>query len=240
MGLNAQVVSPPELDLSRGYSRGMEYNGSTPGAKNRKRRGRPNLDKFRYSPEELAKFERFHAQYGRTIYEMAFHLTGNDADAKDLRQEVLVRVMRHIGKYEEGTTTKKWLYRITVNLHIDAHRRKARQNEKSLDEPYFTKSGDGLPWEPTDGIDHTSQPYEMKEFRNEIRHALDGLPEELRRVVILRDAEGFSYEEIAEITETPVGTVKSRLHRARRISRERLGPLAAERGYKNRAQHDTA
>lgn len=218
MGL-APAVSRHDVGVKGDYLKGT---GTGSAVNGRGGRGRLNLEMFRYTKEELARFERLVAQYGSTIYNIAYRLTGNREDAEDLKQDALVRVLRHIGKYEEGTAVESWLYRIVTNLHIDQARRRALRQVESLDELFPLQNGSSVSKQPTDGIDHTWEAYRMEEFRYDIRSALERLPKDLRRVLILSYVGGFSYEEISVRTDIPVGTVKSRLHRARELMARHL------------------
>jgi RNA polymerase sigma-70 factor, ECF subfamily len=186
----------------------------------------------RYTPEELAMYETIVQRYARHIYGIAYRMTGNEADARDLSQEALLRVYRALRKVEAGTPLESWLYRIVNNLYIDLLRKRPRARVESLDAPLPTLRGEVLRELP-DVAANPEVIFEREQFDATIQRALGKLSEELRLVVVLSDIEGFSYEEIAAILRVPLGTVKSRLHRARQILQTVLGPYleASRRGW---------
>jgi RNA polymerase sigma-70 factor (ECF subfamily) len=150
-------------------------------------------------------------RYGKATYNFAYRLTRNDADARDLTQEAFMRVYRAWRSFKPGTSFLSWIYRIVTNLHRDElRRRKGRYPEEipqDNDPQHFT-SGRPLAISPIDDYveDYLSEP---------LSKALSGLSAEQRQIVLLADIEGFSYQEIGEIVGCSVGTVRSRLHRAR-------------------------
>jgi RNA polymerase sigma-70 factor, ECF subfamily len=140
------------------------------------------------------------------VYRLAYRLTGNPHDAEDLTQDVFVRVFRSLSSYTPGTF-EGWLHRITTNLFLDQVRRKQRIRFDGLADD----AAERLPGrEPG-----PAQVYDDTHFGDDVQRALDALPPDFRAAVVLCDVEGLSYEEIARITESPVGSVKGRLHRAR-------------------------
>lgn len=153
-------------------------------------------------------------RYGQRIYAMAYHLTGNRHEAEDLAQDVFVRVYRNLDKYSPGTF-EGWLYRITKNLFLDRIRRRKRIRMVELpdDDWHGSMAGDDDPAALVDarGID------------GDIEAAIATLPPTFRTAVVLCDVQGLSYEEIAEATGWPLGTVRSRIHRGRRQLRDALG-----------------
>ncbi len=185
-----------------------------------------------YSPEELARYDSIVHQYARHVYNIAYRMVGNEADARDLAQEAFLRVYRALRRVEPGAPLESWLYRIVSNLYIDLLRKRPRARVESLDVPLETPRGEVL----REFADIGSSPeaiVEREHLDAAIQHALGTLSEELRLVVVLSDIEGFSYEEIATILHVPLGTVKSRLHRARQILQQRLRPYveARRRGW---------
>lgn len=176
-----------------------------------------------YTPEELARYEAIVQQYARHVYNIAYRMTGNDADARDLSQEAFVRVYRALRRVEPGTPLESWLYRIVSNLYIDVLRRRPRTRVESLDAPLPTPRGDLLREIP-DAAANPEAIFEREQIDEAIQRALGLLSPELRIVVVLSDIEGQSYEEIAASLRVPLGTVKSRLHRARVSLQRRLRP----------------
>ena len=150
-------------------------------------------------------------QYGKAAYNFAYRLTHNEADASDLTQEAFIRVFRAWRSFRPGTSFLSWIYRIVTNLHRDELRhRKGRYQEEipQTDEPQHFGSGRPLAVQPIEEyIDgYLSEP---------VSKALAELTAQQRQIVLLADVDGFSYQEIGEIVGCSVGTVRSRLHRAR-------------------------
>ncbi|HET8679493.1 MAG TPA: sigma-70 family RNA polymerase sigma factor [bacterium] len=180
-----------------------------------------------YTPDEVARYEALVAQYGRHVYAIAYRMAGNEADAKDLAQEAFVRVWRALRRIDPGAALEGWLYRIVSNLYIDLVRRRPKVRMQSLDEPIATGEGEMARERADPAIDVERTVVEATVDRR-IQQALQALPPDLRMVVVLADVEGYAYEEIATMLGVPLGTVKSRLHRARRALRDRLAPIRRE------------
>ncbi len=167
-----------------------------------------------------------------SLYTAALRMTRNAADAEDLVQETYLKAYRAFGSYEQGTNLKAWLYRILTNTYINAYRAKKRRPEESdiddVEDLYLYRRLGGLEG-ATAG--RSAEDELMDWFtEGEIKDALDDLPENFRIPVLLADVEGFSYKEIAEIMDVPIGTVMSRLHRGRRGLQKRLYDFARQRG----------
>jgi RNA polymerase sigma-70 factor, ECF subfamily len=155
--------------------------------------------------------------HGRFLYNVAYRLAGNDDDAQDLVQEALLRVRRGLEHYQPGSL-EGWLARIVTNVFLDEMRRRKRRPTDALpDDP-----GRVLPPAPAADEVQTG-------LSNEIQHALGELPEEFRVPVVLCDVSDLSYEQIAEATGVPIGTVRSRIHRGRRMLRTTLTAGGIER-----------
>jgi RNA polymerase sigma-70 factor, ECF subfamily len=152
-------------------------------------------------------------RYGDTIYTMAYRLTGNRDEARDLAQDVFVRVYRNLDRYQPGTF-EGWLYRITKNLFLDRVRRRARVWMEPLPDEEWRQPAESGPG-PAEHVDATV-------LRSDLEIALDELPMVFRTAVVLCDIQGLSYEEIADATGWPIGTVRSRIHRGRRQLRHAL------------------
>jgi RNA polymerase sigma-70 factor, ECF subfamily len=157
--------------------------------------------------EEVAR------DHGRFLYTVAYRLTGNESDAQDLVQEALLRVRRGLERYEPGSL-EGWLARIVTNLFLDEVRRRKRRPTHALpDDPDRV-----LPGAPS--ADEASH-----ELSVEVQEALATLPEEFRVPVVLCDVADQSYEQIARALSVPVGTVRSRIHRGRRLLRQELAEV---------------
>jgi len=194
---------------------------------------RPNTTQVApYTAEELARYEAIVQRYARHVYNIAYRMTGNEADARDLSQEAFLRVYRALRRVEPDAPLESWLYRIVSNLHIDLLRRRPRQRVESLDAPMETPRGE-LFRELPDPASSPEAIVEREQLDSTIQRALGTLSEDLRMVVVLSDVEGYSYEEIAMFLHIPLGTVKSRLHRGRQILQQRLAPYleAKRRGW---------
>ncbi|MDR7532820.1 MAG: sigma-70 family RNA polymerase sigma factor [Armatimonadota bacterium] len=180
-----------------------------------------------YTPEDVAQFETLVARYGAHVYAVAYRLAGNEADARDLAQEAFIRAWRALRTIQPGTALEGWFYRIVKNLYIDLVRRKPRQRVQSLDAPLDTGEATVARERPDPAAD-VERAAADRAIDRRIQAALLALPPDLRAVVVLSDVEGYGYEEIAAMLDIPIGTVKSRLHRARRALRDRLAPHRAE------------
>jgi RNA polymerase sigma-70 factor (ECF subfamily) len=167
-----------------------------------------------------------------SLYSAALRMTRNPADAEDLVQETYLRAYRGFGGYTEGTNLKAWLYRILTNTFINRYRAKKRRPEETefddVEDFYLYRRLGGLE-EARAG--RSAEDELMDLFpEQEVKEAVESLPENFRLAVLLADVEGFSYKEIAEILDIPIGTVMSRLHRGRKALQKRLYDFAAERG----------
>ncbi len=151
--------------------------------------------------------------YGRKIYNFAYRLTGNPDDAHDLVQEVLLRVRRGLPSYRPGSF-EGWLWRITRNAFLDEVRRRNRRPTAPLPDE-FDRTGLASSPAPDEVLASVR-------LGEDVQKALLDLPYEFREAVVMCDVMGLSYEEIARAVEAPIGTVRSRIHRGRRLLRERL------------------
>ncbi len=170
--------------------------------------------------------------YMSALYSAALRMTRNPADAEDLVQETYLRAYRGFGGFQEGTNLKAWLYKILSNTFINTYRaRKRRPQETDLDEGedfYLFNRLRGLEAVEAGRTPETDVLDQMPE--DVVKTALEELPDQFRMAVLLADVEGFSYKEIADIMDVPIGTVMSRLHRGRKQLQRRLWDFGRERG----------
>ena len=185
------------------------------------------VDAMTTTPDDLT-WQSIVEKHASRVYRLAYHLTGNQHDAEDLTQDVFVRVFNSLSQYTPGTF-EGWLHRITTNLFLDKMRRKARIRFD------FMADDDGAVATSAsfDRVERSGQPedaFEMGHMGADIIEALADLPPEYRAAVVLSDIEGLSYEEIAVTLGIKLGTVRSRLSRARARLRESLAHHAPTRG----------
>jgi RNA polymerase sigma-70 factor (ECF subfamily) len=170
------------------------------------------------------------------LYNFALRMTGNCDDADDLVQDTYLKAYRFLDKYEKGTNPKAWLFRIMKNSYINKYRKESREPDK-VDYDEIKDFYNLIRAESSDPND-----LQEKLFGNllddEVTGALQSLPDEFRTVLILCDIEGMTYEEIADLVECPIGTVRSRLHRGRKMLRARLFQYAKKRGYVSEDEAD--
>jgi RNA polymerase sigma-70 factor, ECF subfamily len=181
---------------------------------------------------DQAEFADQALEYMPALYSAALRMTRNPADAEDLVQETYLRAYRGYGGFEAGTNLRAWLYRILTNTYINSYRAKQRRpDERQLDEVedlYLYRRIGAV----EEALASRSAEDELMDLftDDEVKSALDSLPEQFRIAVYLADVEGFSYKEIAEILEIPIGTVMSRLHRGRKAMQKELYEFAVQRG----------
>ena len=180
--------------------------------------------------ERAARFERDALPFLDQLYGAALRMTRNASDAEDLVQETYAKAFAAFHQYKDGTNLKAWLYRILTNTFINSYRKKQR-------EPQQSGAEDVEDWQLARAESHTSTGLRSAEVEaldrlpdSDVKEALANLSDEFRMAVYLADVEGFAYKEIAEIMDTPVGTVMSRLHRGRKLLRSLLEDYAIERG----------
>ncbi|HWW53345.1 MAG TPA: sigma-70 family RNA polymerase sigma factor [Acidimicrobiales bacterium] len=167
-----------------------------------------------------------------SLYTAALRMTRNPAEAEDLVQETYLKAYRGFGSFQEGTNLKAWLYKILTNTFINSYRSKKRRPEQTeLDEVedlYLYRRLGGL---EAVQAGRSAEEEVMDHFTDgDVKQAVESLPEAFRLTVLLADVEGFSYKEIAEILDIPIGTVMSRLHRGRRALQKALFDFGLERG----------
>ena len=183
------------------------------------------------SEDKKRLFEEQALPFMDQLYAAAMRMTRNPADAADLVQETFVKAFQAFGQFQQGTNLKAWLYRIQTNTFINNYRKNQRN-------PYQGTIDDLEDWQ-LGGAESLTQSLSTRSAEAEaidhlpdstVKEALQAIPEDFRLAVYFADVEGFSYQEIADIMKTPVGTVMSRLHRGRRMLRDMLSDYARERG----------
>lgn len=178
---------------------------------------------------DVALFETEMLPHIKPLYHFAYRLTGDENDAHDLVQDTYLKAYRFFSSYERGSNAKAWLFRILKNSFINNYRKASKEPGKVDYEEAenYLNTGKSAYSDTIDGRE--------KLFRgligDEVARALNALPIDFRTVIILCDVEEFSYEEIAKIIDIPIGTVRSRLHRARKMLREMLIGYAIQLGY---------
>jgi RNA polymerase sigma-70 factor (ECF subfamily) len=179
---------------------------------------------------DQADFERDAMQYAPQLYSAALRMTRNSADAEDVVQETFLKAYRAYDSFEEGTNLKAWLYRILTNTYINKYRKQQRRPSEvelgELQDLYlYRRLGE------YSGASYSAEKEALDQFVDtDIIEALESLPESFRMPVVLADVDGFSYKEIADILDIPIGTVMSRLHRGRKALQRKLWNVAEERG----------
>jgi RNA polymerase sigma-70 factor (ECF subfamily) len=180
--------------------------------------------------DRTTRFERDALVFMDQLYSAALRYTKNPEDARDLLQDTYLKAFSSFHQFEEGTNLRAWLYRVLTTTFINTYRKGQRQPQLS--------NGELEDWQVAEAQSHTSdlgKSAEVEALENlpdsDIKRALQEIPEDFRIAVYLADVEGFSYKEIAEIVGVPSGTVMSRLHRGRKLLREKLATYAAELGY---------
>jgi RNA polymerase sigma-70 factor (ECF subfamily) len=172
-------------------------------------------------------FEQLVERYQQKVFNIAFRMSGNHEDALDLSQESFLRAYRALHRFKGQSAFSTWLFRIVNNTCIDALRKRKRQPlvVMSTDSSIETEEGEYQIEFPAPEGENPEEQTLNKELREQVQLALSRLSEEHRLALVLRDIEGYSYEEIAELLELNIGTVKSRINRARVAIREEIGSM---------------
>ncbi len=190
------------------------------------------MEKPQYTDSERTSiFDNEFMPHINSMYNFAYRLTLDEDDAKDLLQDTYLKAFRFIDSFQQGTNAKAWLFRILKNSFINDYRKRSKEPSK-VDyqevESYYN----------SEDVDHQITPDLRVEtlqdmIGDEISNALNSLDVDFRTVIILCDLEGFKYDEMAKILDIPIGTVRSRLHRARNLLKEKLSDYAKQMGYNN-------
>ena len=177
-----------------------------------------------------ALFEEQAMEHIDKLYAHAMRKTGNRVDANDLVQETYLKAFAAFDQFQQGTNIKAWLHRILENTYINQYR-------KLQNQPYYSPLEELEDWQLGDAESRTATSSRSAEAEaidhlpaSAVKDALQAIPEDFRAAVYLVDVEGYSYQEVADIMDTPTGTVMSRLHRGRKLLREQLADYAREQG----------
>jgi RNA polymerase sigma-70 factor (ECF subfamily) len=224
----AGVVGPVDSDASHERAMVTDLHSATA--------GETVVRQVLTDEQRRAAFEEQALPHLDRLYGAALRYTRNPADAEDLLQEAFAKAYAKFHQFEPGTNLRAWLYRILHNTYINTYRKKQRRPQESLQDDIddfsfydrVQRAGRSAEYEVLSAI--TSE---------EVRAALESLPDTFRMAVYLADVEGFAYKEIAEIMDTPIGTVMSRLHRGRKALQQALAEYVEERGLVRRDE-DTA
>jgi RNA polymerase sigma-70 factor (ECF subfamily) len=182
----------------------------------------------RSTKKKHTEFEAEALPHMDVLYNFALRTTGNEDDARDLLQETYLKAYRFWDKYEKGTNIRAWLFRIMKNSYINRYRKETKEPDK-VDYDDIENFYNTIRAESTDPNDLQEQLYGNL-LGDEVTKALQSLPDDFRTVVILCDIERLTYEEIAEFVECPIGTVRSRLHRGRKLLQAKLFEYAKQQG----------
>lgn len=184
------------------------------------------------TPEKRIEiFEKEFLPHIEALKTFAFYLTYDEEDTNDLVQDTYLKAFKFVDKYDKGTNSKAWLFKILKNAYINEYRKKSRQPDRVDFEEVIHYHNDD------DNLDNRYLDLKEEEFDSimgdEVTQAINALPAEFRTVILLADIEDFSYREMSVILEVPLGTVRSRLFRARNSLKELLKNYAGTLGYKN-------
>jgi RNA polymerase sigma-70 factor (ECF subfamily) len=177
-------------------------------------------------------FEREAVPHMDSLYNYALKMIGDSDDASDLIQETYLKAYRFWDKFEKGTNCKAWLFRIMKNTYINTYRKQTKEPDK-VDYEDVENFYENIKPSSTDSA-HLEKDIYDNLLDDELSEAISSLPEDFRTVVLLCDIEGYTYDEIADFIDCPVGTVRSRLHRARKMLYTKLQDYAADKGYINK------
>src|SRR3954467_13862313 len=185
---------------------------------------------FKHTDRTRREFESLSLDHLDALYSAGLRLTKNERDSEDLVQDTFLRAFRFFDKFERGTNMKAWLFKILTNTFINKYRRRVK--ERTVVEGAARESGNErfVTHEPTESASDPEQYFFEKLLSDDVIRSIDQLPIDFRLVVILADLQEFSYKEIAEILDCPVGTVMSRLYRGRKLLQKNLLGYALESG----------
>lgn len=163
---------------------------------------------------DVAAFEALIGEHQKRIFSIAFRMAGNPEDAADMAQEVLIKIFKNLGKFQGNCKFSTWVYRVATNTCLDELKKLRRHTAYSLDQELETEEG-SVAAELADEAPTPEESTERRDLQRVVSEAIGMLSEDHKKAILLRDMQGFSYEEIANILQCSVGTVKSRINRAR-------------------------
>ena len=181
---------------------------------------------------DIEAFEQLISLYEKKVYTIAYRFMGNHEDASDLAQEAMLKAYRAVKKFRGDASFKTWLYHITANVCRDELRKRSKRKETSLDEPLVFEEGE-VTRETPDWTNVPEQVYEDKELQVYLHGLIQALTPDYKMVVVMREIQGFSYEEISQQLDCSLGTVKSRLSRARKMLKDKI---LADREHSNKVR----
>lgn len=181
---------------------------------------------------DVEAFEQLIFDYQKKAYNIALRIMGNQEDAKDMCQEAFIRIFKSIEGFKEQSSFSTWMYRIITNVCLDEIRKKKKNETLSIDSTFETQDGE-MHFETPSEDDTPEEAYVRNEKKNIILKAINELSEEYKTTIVLRDIQGFSYEEIANILCCSIGTVKSRINRGRNILKDKLKTALELSGNEN-------
>lgn len=170
---------------------------------------------------DIESFELLIANHQKKIFNIAFRMLRNTEDASDIAQEVFLKAYKSISKFKETSSFSTWIYRIAVNTCIDEIRKRKKVVLYSLDSTIQSEDGE-LPAQWEDEGPRPDTIVENREMKSAVKKAVESLSEDHKTIIVLRDMDGFSYEEISELLDCSLGTVKSRINRARKALKDIL------------------
>ena len=185
---------------------------------------------FKHTDRTRREFESLSLEHLDALYSAGLRLTKNERDAEDLVQDTFLRAFRFFDKFERGTNMKAWLFKILTNTFINKYRRRVKERTVVEGAAREQSSERFIVRETAESAVNPEQYFFDKLLSDDVLRSIDGLPIDFRLVVILADLQEFSYKEIAEILDCPVGTVMSRLYRGRKLLQKNLMSYAVEQG----------
>jgi len=185
---------------------------------------------FKHTDRTRREFEALALEHLDPLYSAALRLTKNERDAEDLVQDAFLRAFRFFDKFERGTNMKAWLFKILTNTFINRYRRRVKERTVVEGAARETTSDKFVVRETNETAVNPEQYFFDKLLSDDVLRSIDGLPIDFRLVVILADLQEFSYKEIAEVLDVPVGTVMSRLYRGRKLLQKNLLGYAVSQG----------
>jgi RNA polymerase sigma-70 factor, ECF subfamily len=180
------------------------------------------------SADERDAYESFVEEHSQEVFNIAMVLTGDYHKASELAQEAFLKLYRSLKHFDPSRSLRNWLFTVLKNLYIDSWRRANRMKTTSIDEPIHLGGGSTVPFQLESDVADPEQRTGSREVARIVRDAISKLPSKYAMAVALCDLEGLTYEEISEVMDCSIGTVRSRIHRGRKLLRQRLEHLAPQ------------